>query len=69
MKKIVKWIKNLFKPKVLVEDIEEILNFEWDKREMQTSPKTLRAKEYWMKEWYYKCEKINALIQKHKNKK
>lgn len=34
MKKIIKWIKNLFKPKVLVEDIEEILNFEWDKREM-----------------------------------
>ena len=62
MKKFFKWFRNLFKKKVLVEDIEKILNFEWDKREMQTAPHSLRSQQYWAREWYHKCERIHDLI-------
>lgn len=66
MKNIIKWFKNLFKPKILVEDIEKILQFERDVEEMKTDRQFHSMAHYkmWCYIWMRKCEAIHAMINK-----
>jgi hypothetical protein len=71
MKKFLKWMKNIGKPKVLVEDIEQILQFERDVWEMQADARfhSMSHHKMWCRIWFNKCEAIHVLLNQNKNNK
>ena len=44
-------------------EINEVLQFERDKREFVNRPSDTQAsRDFWLHEWYKKCERINEII-------